>query len=43
MLAINADGTVGVAFYDHRHDPGNEPPRVTDYWFRSSRQGSRAR
>lgn len=39
-LAVAADGTVGVAFYDHRNDdPRNIPPKVTDYWLRHSHDG----
>lgn len=35
-LAFGDDGTVAVAFMDHRHDPGSTPARVTDVWLRTS-------
>jgi hypothetical protein len=36
-MAAGEGGTVGVAFYDHRKAPlGEEPPKSTDYWLRSS-------
>jgi hypothetical protein len=36
-LAVAADGTVGITFYDHRRDdPSNSPAKVTDLWFRYS-------
>lgn len=39
-LAVAADGTVAVMFYDHRSDPpGTSPPARTDLWLRSSRDG----
>ncbi len=49
-LAVAPDGTVGVAFYDHRNNPEptgtacngyhpGVPCFVTDYWFRRSHDG----
>ena len=38
-VAVSGDGTIGVMFYDHRRDPGNVPPKVTDLWLRSSANG----
>jgi uncharacterized repeat protein (TIGR01451 family) len=45
-LAVGAGGTVGVTFYDHRNDlvandppQFHEPPQLTDYWLRYSRDG----
>lgn len=35
-LAVRSDGTVAVAFMDHRRDPGGTPARVTDAWLRTS-------
>ena len=40
-LAVNNNGTIGIAFYDHRRDPlGTDPPRATDLWFRYSQNAS---
>jgi hypothetical protein len=37
-VAVADEGTVGVAFYDHRNNPPSVyPPRTTDYWLRYSR------
>jgi uncharacterized repeat protein (TIGR01451 family) len=37
---VTPDGVVGVAFYDHRNDvDNNNPPKVTDLWFRHSHDG----
>jgi hypothetical protein len=41
-LAVAADGTVGIVFYDHRNDPGNSPAKVTDVWFRHSHDGGKS-
>jgi hypothetical protein len=39
-IAVGADGTVGVAFYDHRHNVSTtNPPTITDYWLRTSIDG----
>ena len=39
-LAVAADGTLGIGFYDHRNDvAGSSPPKITDYWFRWSSDG----
>lgn len=38
-LAIGADGTIAAMFYDHRSDPYNNPPNITDLWLRSSHDG----
>jgi len=39
-VAVTADGTLGIVFYDHRNDdPANNPPRMTDVWFRHSQDG----
>lgn len=39
-LAVTEDGTIGVAFYDHRNDPDNNTdPRSTDFWLRHSHDG----
>jgi CARDB len=38
-LAVADDGTVGVAFYDHRNAPPATPRKVTDLWFRHSHDG----
>ena len=35
-LAVGSDGTVAVAFMDHRNDKGNTPARVTNVWLRTS-------
>jgi hypothetical protein len=40
-VAVAPDGTVGVTFYDHRGDLGSKPPKVTDFWLRSSHNGGR--
>jgi hypothetical protein len=41
-LAIAPDGTVGVAFYDHRYDKDTcNSPLTTDLWLRYSRDGGR--
>jgi Neuraminidase (sialidase) len=41
-LAVASDGTLGVLFYDHRRDAvGTNPPRLTDVWLRTSRDGGR--
>jgi hypothetical protein len=36
-VSVATGGTVGVMFYDHRRDEGNNPPRATDVWLRYSR------
>ncbi|MFN2543625.1 MAG: sialidase family protein [Actinomycetota bacterium] len=38
-IAANEDGTLGVAFYSHRGDPGNPTPKVTDLYLRTSSDG----
>jgi hypothetical protein len=38
-LAVAADGTVGIAFYDHRNSSGGDPLTSTNYWLRYSRDG----
>ncbi len=30
---------MGIAFYDHRNDKANNPPKDTDYWLRTSHDG----
>lgn len=37
--AIGQSGDIAFTFYDHRNDPGNSPPEVTDYWIRHSHDG----
>lgn len=37
-VSVAGDGTVAVAFYDHRNNPpGVYPPKTTDYWLRYSK------
>jgi hypothetical protein len=39
-VAVAADGSVGVMYYDHRNDgPATDPPRTTDLWLSYSRDG----
>ena len=39
-LAVSANGTLGIGFYDHRKDEDrSSPPTTTDYWYRSSSDG----
>lgn len=38
-IAVAGDGTIGVAFYDSRHDDPATPALETDYWLRTSRDG----
>jgi hypothetical protein len=38
-LAISTDGTLAAMFYDHRNDPYNAPPNITDLWLRHSHNG----
>lgn len=36
-VAVAGDGTVGVTWYDFRHDKRGDRPLTTDYWFAYSR------
>jgi hypothetical protein len=38
-LAVAEDGTVGVTWYDFRHDKRRDKTLTTDYWFAYSRDG----
>lgn len=39
-LALTANGTLGLAFYDHREDDSRSKlPMTTSYWLRTSRDG----
>lgn len=38
-VAILADGTVGVSYFDFRNDGGSGATLATDYWFTSSKDG----
>jgi hypothetical protein len=40
-IAVADDGTVGVTWYDFRHDKTGDKPLTTDYWFAYSRDGGR--
>jgi hypothetical protein len=40
-IAVADDGTVGVTWYDFRHDKAGDKPLTTDYWFAYSRDGGR--
>lgn len=36
-VAVADDGTVGITWYDFRHDKRHDKPLTTDYWFAYSR------
>ena len=40
-VAVAGDGTVGVTWYDFRHDRPGDAALTTDYWFAYSRGGGR--
>jgi hypothetical protein len=40
-VAVAGDGTVGVTWYDFRHDRAGDGPLTTDYWFAYSRDGGK--
>src|SRR5256885_2967861 len=41
LVAVAGDGTVGVTWYDFRHDRPGDAALTTDYWFAYSRTGGR--
>ncbi|MGB9430244.1 MAG: sialidase family protein [Gammaproteobacteria bacterium] len=38
-VAMLADGTIGVSYFDFRNNTGNPSQLITDYWFTSSSDG----
>lgn len=40
-VAVADDGTVGVTWYDFRHDKPGDKPLTTDYWFAYSRDSGK--
>jgi hypothetical protein len=40
-VAVADDGTVGVSWYDFRHDKPGDASLTTDYWFAYSRDGGK--
>lgn len=41
-IAVSADGTLGVTFYDHRRVNPDDPTSNTDVWVRHSHDGGRS-